>query len=120
MAEREDKASEEQIELPEPSFENHILQLYNLAIINLGFKDPESGKIIRNLPVAKHTIDTMEMLKEKTKGNLTAPENNLLDNLLYELRMGYLRALKQVQEEAEKSSEQEAKSSEEKTNDKET
>lgn len=115
MAERENKTNEGQIELPEPSFENHILQLYNLAIINLGFKDPESGKIIRNLPVAKHTIDTMEMLKEKTKGNLTVPENNLLDNLLYELRMGYLRALKQAQEETKEDSETEAKPSEEKT-----
>ena len=41
----------------------------------------------------KHIIDTIEMLEEKTKGNLTAPEANFLANTLYELRMGYVRAI---------------------------
>lgn len=86
----------EMYELPQVTFENFILNLYNIAVINLGYRDPESNKIIRNLPMSKHTIDTIGMLEEKTKGNLTAPESNLLNNLLYELRMSYLRALNQA------------------------
>ena len=84
----------ETTELPPVTFESFIFNLYNVALINFGFRDPESGEIIRNLPMAKHTIDTMGMLEEKTKGNLTITESNLLENLLYELRMNYLRALK--------------------------
>jgi hypothetical protein len=86
-------------EFPPVTFEDFIFNLYNIALINLGYRDPESGKLIRNLLMAKHTIDTIGMLEEKTKGNLTAPENNLLSNLLYELRMSYLRVLSQAQNE---------------------
>jgi hypothetical protein len=93
------KEEEMTAELPPVTFEDFIFNLYNIALINLGYRDPESGKLIRNLLMAKHTIDTIGMLEEKTKGNLTAPENNLLSNLLYELRMSYLRALSQAQNE---------------------
>jgi hypothetical protein len=88
-------------EIPPVTFEDFIFNLYNIATINLGYRDPESGKIMRNLPMAKHTIDTIGMLEEKTKGNLTVPESNLIENLLYELRMNYLRALNQPQNEPE-------------------
>ena len=98
-ATEETKDEKESYELPPVTFEDFIFNLYNIALINLGYRDPESGKIIRNLPMAKHTIDTIVMLEEKTKGNLTAPESNLLSNLLYELRMSYLRALSQAQNE---------------------
>jgi len=87
------------VEFPPVTFENFILNLYNIAIISFGIRDPETGKVIRNLPMAKHTIDTLGMLGEKTKGNLTAPESNLLENLLYELRMSYLRMLRQAESE---------------------
>jgi hypothetical protein len=93
------KEEEMTAELPPVTFEDFIFNLYNIALINLGYRDPESGKLIRNLLMAKHTIDTIGMLEEKTKGNLTAPESNLLSNLLYELRMSYLRALSQAQNE---------------------
>ncbi|MGB9596212.1 MAG: DUF1844 domain-containing protein [Candidatus Poribacteria bacterium] len=86
-------------ELPPVTFEDHILSLYNIALINLGYRDPESGKVIRNLPMAKHTIDTIGMLEEKTKGNLTPSESNMIENLLYELRMNYLRVLNIAQNE---------------------
>jgi len=89
----------ESSEIPPVTFESFIFNLYNVALINFGFRDPESGKIIRNLPMAKHTIDTMGMLEEKTKGNLTITESNLLENLLYELRMSYLRSLKLAESE---------------------
>jgi len=86
-------------ELPPVTFESFIFNLYNIALLNLGYRDPESGKIIRDLLMAKHTIDTLGMLEEKTKGNLTLPESNLMENLLYELRMNYLRALNLAQNE---------------------
>jgi len=98
----EEKIEEEQqqrIELPPVNFENFIFGLYNTALIHMGILDPETGRLIRNLPLARHTIDTLGMIQEKTKGNLTAPEGNLLENLLYELRMNYLRAAKQPEDE---------------------
>ncbi len=99
----EEEAEEYQrIELPPVNFENFVLGLRNTALIHLGFRDPETGNLIQNLPVARHTIDTLGMIQEKTKGNLTAPEANLLENILYELRMNYLRADKLAKEEAEK------------------
>lgn len=95
-----EEISEEPMTLPPVTFENFIFGLYNTVLFHLGFRDPESGKIIRNLPLARHSIDTLGMIQEKTKGNLSAPEGNLLDNLLYELRMNYLRTAKQAEEEA--------------------
>ncbi len=51
---------------------------------------PLSGKIERDLALAKVTIDMIEMLAEKTKGNLTDDEQKLFDHVLYELRMNYV------------------------------
>jgi len=96
----EEKPEEqEKIILPPVNFENFIFGLYSSAILHLGVRDPETGKVIQNLPLAKHTIDTLGMIEEKTRGNLTATESNLLENLLYELRMSYLRAVKQAASE---------------------
>jgi hypothetical protein len=95
----ETKENVESYELPPVTFEDFIFNLYNIALINLGYRDPDSGKIIRNLQMAKHTIDTIGMLEEKTKGNLTPTEGNLVENLLYEMRMNYLRALNVAQNE---------------------
>jgi hypothetical protein len=99
----EEEAEEQPwIELPPVNFENFVLGLRNTALIHLGFRDPETGKLIQNLPLTRHTIDTLGMIEEKTRGNLTAPEANLLENILYELRMSYLRADRLAKEEAEK------------------
>ena len=67
---------------------------------------------MQNLPVARHAIDTLGMLQEKTKGNLAAPESNLLENLLYELRMSYLRMVKQDEDESEEKPETEVDAAE--------
>ena len=97
--EQEEPVEQQTMELPPVNFENFIFGLYNTALFHLGVRDPESGRLIQNLPIARHTIDTLGMLQEKTRGNLTAPESNLLDNLLYELRMNYLRAARQPEEQ---------------------
>ena len=89
---------QEQMELPPVNFENFLFGLYNTARFHLGVQNPETGELMQNLPVARHTIDTLVMLQEKTKGNLAAPESNLMENLLYELRMSYLRMSKQAED----------------------
>jgi|UniRef100_A0A7C6EC19 hypothetical protein len=81
-------------ELPPVSFHSIVLMFSAAALHYLGITpDPQTQKIEKNLPMAKQTIDTLEILKKKTKGNLDAEEEKLLDGLLYELRMHYLKAV---------------------------
>ena len=54
--------------------------------------DPESGKASINKPYAKHYIDTLEMLSEKTKGNLSDDESAMISEALHTLRMAYVNA----------------------------
>ena len=89
----EENTTQDEIQLPPMDFNTFITDLITTAHLYLhGFKDPETDDVIVNLGLAKRMIDTIEMLEEKTKGNLTAPESNFLSNSLYELRMGYVRA----------------------------
>ncbi len=74
------------------NFYNFILSLSTSAIYHFGdFPDPETKTTQRNLAAAKHTIDILTMLKEKTMGNLEEHEKNLLDGVLFELKMRYVR-----------------------------
>ncbi len=74
----------------EPNFSIFTSSLSMQTLIFLGEIDnPVTHKKEENLGQAKYIIDTLVMLKEKTKGNLTANEANLIDNVLYELRMKY-------------------------------
>lgn len=98
----EENATQDEIQLPPIDFNTFITDLITTAHLYLhGFKDPETDDVIVNLGLAKRMIDTIEMLEEKTKGNLTAPESNFLSNSLYELRMGYVRAAAAHQEASE-------------------
>ena len=80
--------------LPRPDFSALLLSLGTSALFHLGLvADPETGKAAPpNLPVARHTIDTLELLEEKTRGNLTDEESTLLRNLLTDLRMRFIAA----------------------------
>lgn len=90
----EENTTQEETQLPPVDFVAFITDLITTAHLYLqGFRDPETEKVIVNLGLAKRVIDTLEMLEEKTKGNLTAPESNFLANSLYDLRMGYVRAV---------------------------
>ena len=72
-------------------FSNLILMLARGALQSLGIvENPLSKKKEVNIETAKHTIDTLEMLKEKTKGNLDDSEKELLEELLHNLRLKYL------------------------------
>jgi len=78
--------------LPEIDFFSFVLSLSTSAFIQLGVvQDPVTKQSAKDLPLAKQTIDLIGMLKEKTKGNLTSEEEKLVDNVLYDLRMRYVK-----------------------------
>lgn len=78
--------------MPQVCFPTFILSLSSSALVHLGeVPDPETGKPMENIVVAKHTIDILAMLEEKTRGNLTAEEAKLLKDMLFELRMKYVQ-----------------------------
>lgn len=78
--------------MPEVTFTTLVMTLNNAALLHLGeLADPDTGKHERDPVLAKHTIDTLRLLQEKTAGNLTANEADLLENILYDLRMRYVR-----------------------------
>lgn len=84
--------TEEQRLLPEITFPSFIFSLSSTAFVSLGaVPDPETGKTEKNLPLAKQTIDLLGLLREKTRNNLSPEEDHLLDHLLYDLRMAYVR-----------------------------
>lgn len=81
--------------LPAVNFSTFIFSLSTSALMNLGeLPDPNTRQSCRNIPLAKQTIDILAMLKEKTNGNLEREEEQLLSNLLYELRIKYVTAVK--------------------------
>src|SRR5256886_10165303 len=74
----------------EMTFERFMASLYMTAMLQLWLMQEEGGKPRLDLIGARQTIDTLSLLSEKTKGNLTAAEENFLQNVLYELRMAYV------------------------------
>ena len=82
-------------ELPPADFSTFILSLGSSALIHLGDVEPPGGEgKRRDLPMAKHTIDLLSLLREKTRSNLTPEEDKLLESLLYDLRLRYVEAVK--------------------------
>ena len=83
------------IPLPEINFATFVLSISSSVLLHFGdVPDPISGKKERNLPMAKQTIDILGILKEKTNGNLDKEEEQLLDNLLHDLRLKYVQECK--------------------------
>ncbi|UCF86213.1 MAG: DUF1844 domain-containing protein, partial [Desulfobacteraceae bacterium] len=81
--------------LPEVNFTSLIFSLSSTALFHLGeIAEPQSGKKVQDLPLAKHSIDIISMLKEKTKGNLTEEEQKFAENVLTDLRWRYVNATK--------------------------
>lgn len=76
---------------PKVTFSTFILSLASSALSQLGeVPNPETGKISQDLPMAKHTIEILSMLENKTKECLDSDEFRLLQGILYELRMKYV------------------------------
>ena len=74
----------------EVSFEQFMASLYMTAMMQLGLMHERGGQPTVDIIGARQTIDTLGMLSEKTKGNLTPKEQAFLQNCLYELRMAYV------------------------------
>ena len=89
--EKQEKQKPE-IHMPEINFATFIFSLNTSALMHLGvLEDPASGKKVKNLAMGKQTIDILSMMEEKTKGNLTTEEENMLKNILYDLRIIYVK-----------------------------
>ena len=72
-------------------FTRLILTFHSAAMQQMGkLADPFSGKIVRDLEQASLSIDTLDMLFEKCKGNLTQDESNLLEHSIAELKLNYV------------------------------
>jgi hypothetical protein len=83
-------------DLPPADFATYVSMLAHSVMICLGqIPDPMSQQRRRDLPQARHTIDILLMLREKTQGNLTAEEAQLVQELLPQLQMAYVAASRQ-------------------------
>ena len=92
---KKDEVKKEEFKMPpmEVNFMMFITSLSMQAMMSLGiYPNPVTKKEEKNLDAAKYTVDTIAMLQEKTKGNLTSEESRLIDNILYDLRMKYIEA----------------------------
>jgi Domain of unknown function (DUF1844) len=74
----------------EMTFERFMASLYMTAMLQLGLMREQNANPTVDLIGARQTIDTLSIIAEKTKGNLTPAESNFLQNCLYELRMAYV------------------------------
>ena len=94
--EKEPENLEVQEPEPELDFFNYIASLGFQAMIFLGeIPNPLSNQIDKNLKQAKFLIDTLAVIREKTTGNLTKEEAELLNGSIYELQLRYVEAVKQ-------------------------
>ena len=87
------KTETETLPLPEVNFSSLILSLSSTAFLHFGeIPDPGTGEKKKDLALAKHAIDTVAMLKEKTEGNLTDEEKQFIENILTDLRWHFVKA----------------------------
>ena len=83
---------DEELQFPEINFPTFVASLNASALVHLGIiDDPATGIKSKNLPMAKQTIDILSMLQQKTEGNLTKEETDMLKNILYDLRITYVK-----------------------------
>jgi hypothetical protein len=81
--------------LSEINFSTFVISLSTQALVHLGeVANPVSGQVERDLPVAKQMIDILALLKDKTRGNLDQNEGKLIEEILYDLRIRYVEAVK--------------------------
>lgn len=85
-------SAKKEINLPKLDFSTFVISLSSSALVHLGeVENPETKTKEVNLDLAKHTIDLLGLLEEKTKGNLTVQEERLLKDILFDLRMKYIQ-----------------------------
>jgi len=78
--------------LPPLEFSSVVILLYFPALVQLGLvEDPATGGRQENLGLAKRNIDLLDLLKDRTKGNLEPEEQSFLDGVLDQLKLAYLK-----------------------------
>jgi hypothetical protein len=85
----------------EITFERFLAQMYMTGMLQLGLMHEQGMPPQVDLIGARQTIDTMTLLRDKTKGNLTSKEENFLQNALYELRMAYVAVTNAIAKSAQ-------------------
>ena len=81
--------------MPEVTFMAFIMSLNTSAMFHLGdIADPATGEKLIDLSLARHAIDTLALLQEKTKGNLDGDEEEMLKNILYDVKMRFVQVVK--------------------------
>ena len=84
--------------LPPLEFASLVFPFYTQAVIKLGMiEDPVSGQVSGNPELAKRLIDLIDLLKDRTKGNLEPDEKKFLEACISQLKMGYLKQINIVQ-----------------------
>jgi len=80
--------------LPPLDFTTFVLSLSTTALVSLGLvPDSDGSRPPANLPLARQTIDLIDLLRDKTRGNLTGEEERLLDQVLTDLRLKFVQAV---------------------------
>ena len=77
--------------MPEANFQTLVQSIASQAILALGMPHPQTGQRFLDLDFARHQIDSLSVLEEKTQGNLSEEEQTLLSSTLYELRSTYVQ-----------------------------
>jgi ABC-type hemin transport system ATPase subunit len=78
--------------LPPLDFTSLVFPFYTQALVKLGLmEDPLKNKSTENLEFAKRLIDMLDLLKERTKGNLKPDEEKFLESCLLQLKMNYMK-----------------------------
>lgn len=79
--------------MPEVTFSAFVMSLNTSVLYHLGeIKDPETGQKNVNYDLARHAIDTLVMLQQKTKGNLSQDEEEMLKNIVYDVKLRFVKA----------------------------
>ena len=91
IEDQKNSSNEKEAPSSQVDFPTFIMSLSSSAFYHLGdMPDPTTGKKELNLPAVQQTIDMLNMLKEKTKGNLKEDESKLLEQLIYDLQVKYV------------------------------
>lgn len=81
--------------MPEVTFSAFVMSLNTSVLYHLGeIKDPETGQTNVNFDLARHAIDTLVMLQQKTQGNLSRDEEEMLKNIVYDVKLRFVKARK--------------------------
>jgi hypothetical protein len=88
----QDETEEDKDYVPPLEFGSLVFPFYTQALIKLGLmEDPIQGKPAENLKLAKRLIDLLDMLRDRTKGNLDGEEEKFLEACLSQLKLNYLK-----------------------------